>query len=80
MKVICINDSHKPNDVKKENWIVKDNIYTVVSTFNTFEAGKIGYVLEEISPDPPYQGYISDRFRPLEEETEKTEEHKLEVV
>jgi len=32
MKVVCINDSNRPKQVPAEKWVVKGQIYTVVST------------------------------------------------
>ena len=49
MKLICINDSDRPNDIPTSKWIKKGNHYTAVK-FNkmNMQAGALGVQLEEI--------------------------------
>lgn len=63
MKVICIDDSHKPNDVKSTDWVVKGKEYTVLNEITSKLTGDKYYVLEEISiSNPLYGGYNVKRF------------------
>jgi len=74
-RVVCVNDSAKPNDFVG-SWIQKDKIYTVVDAKNLArQRMTLGYKLSEvnISEDSPYQYFLSNRFRPLSEEDELME-------
>ncbi len=61
-KVICIDDSMKPNDVSSKNWIKKGEKYTVVKMCISKITNDKYFVLEEVKPDPPYGGYHIRRF------------------
>ncbi len=75
MKVICIDDSNRPNEVKLTNWVKKDKDYTVVKLLYNPIQNKRFFVLEEVQPDPPYGGYAIERFGiPVPEELEELEE------
>lgn len=50
MKVICTDDSYKPNDISIKNWVVKNNIYTVVKMCISKITNDRYFVLEEIQP------------------------------
>ena len=69
MKVICINNSNKPNNIPDSEWIKKDEIYTVTSVKAMgLQPGKFGYLLKEIQLSElsfPYELYDADRFIPL---------------
>lgn len=63
MKVICINDSLKPNDIKSSEWIVKGNKYTVIDFGTSLTTGDKWFKLAEISiSNPLYKGYNVNRF------------------
>lgn len=64
MRVVCINDSGKPDEIRQSNWVVKGNEYTVVLSAVDM-LGESYYKLLEIKPDLPYSGYASYRFAPL---------------
>ena len=61
-RIICIDDSNKPNDITNKNWVVKNNKYTVVKMCNSKLTGDKYFVLEEIQPESPYGGYNINRF------------------
>jgi len=67
MKVLCINDKNRPNEVPESHWVKEGSVYTVVRTCKlNIQGGKIGYELEEISLDAysPYEYFDSARFNP----------------
>ena len=62
-KVICIDDSAKPNEISNKNWIVKGQTYTVVKMCISKLTKDRYFVLEEISTgDPLWGGYNVKRF------------------
>jgi hypothetical protein len=64
MIVICIDDSHKPEDIKSSDWVVKDREYTVINTIKCNMTGDYAFQLSEISPNNPlYAGYNVNRFK-----------------
>jgi hypothetical protein len=66
MKVLCIDDSKKPANIPQEQWIIKNNIYTVIGVVNLpLQPGVAGFLLKEISLSAdcfPYEFYSSNRF------------------
>lgn len=82
-KVICIDDSFKPNDISIKNWVVKGQVYTVVKMCISKLTGDKYFVLNEISPEMPYGGYHIRRFSIAPEDIEelvKEKELELEEV
>ena len=62
-KVICIDDSHKPNDISSNHWIKKGEKYTVVKMCISKLTNDKYFVLEEVQPDNKlYGGYHIRRF------------------
>ena len=62
-KVICIDDSAKPNDISSKHWIKKGEKYTVVKMCISKLTNDKYFVLEEVKPDNPlYGGYNINRF------------------
>ncbi len=88
MLVICIDDSHRPNDIPTSQWIVKGNEYTVIGVYKmNMQNGILGYDLAEINLNgcAPYKYYASSRFRvkelkPEVEAVEKVEEELVEAL
>jgi hypothetical protein len=67
-KVVCINDSDKPEDIPSSKWVKKDQIYTVIEVSKMrMQGNKLGFKLAEINLDScfPYQYFASSRFMPL---------------
>lgn len=70
-KVICINDSGRPNEIPISKWIKKDEEYTVIRMdYMNMQGRLLGFQLEEVSLEGcfPYLYYSSSRFRPLTED------------
>jgi hypothetical protein len=62
-KVICIDDSAKPNEISSKHWIKKGEKYTVLKMCISKLTNDKYFVLEEIRPDNPlYGGYNIKRF------------------
>jgi|TARA_R110001606_G_scaffold131353_3_gene267276 hypothetical protein len=78
MKVICINDSSKPNKIPNEQWIKKGEAYTVTRIVRlALQQDTMGLLLKEVKMDNscfPYEFYDADRFAIIDETLVKTEE------
>jgi hypothetical protein len=83
-KVICIDDSAKPNDISSKHWVKKNEKYTVVKMCISKLTNDKYFVLEEIRPDNPlYGGYNIKRFGIAPEDIEeliKKDELQLEEI
>jgi len=66
MKVLCINDKKKPEQIPQSQWIEEGVIYTVTNVINLpLQSGIAGFLLKEVSLSPdcfPYEFYNSNRF------------------
>ena len=87
IKVVCMDDANRPNDVDIKDWIEKGKPYTIAKVVNNFKKDRVGRVsqclvlLEVTIKNPKYAGYNVHRFRPysygeklaetLEEQIEK---------
>ena len=70
MKVECIDDSNKPNEIRDINWVKKGREYTVIGVnSHPFQNNIKSFVLAEIDTEcPEYTGYLASRFRAIEKE------------
>lgn len=76
-RVVCINDRNKPVEVPAENWIEKNQVYTVLETASMyFQKLTTGYKLAEVSlpSNCQYKYYIANRFRLYDESDAEAEE------
>jgi hypothetical protein len=62
MKVICIDNSNKPNEIPISQWLVLKQEYTVIGLKRSIITGEQFFVLSEITPPAPYGGYKISRF------------------
>jgi len=72
-KVVCINDKFKPECVPAYCWIEKGKTYTVVEMKSLARQHMtMGYKLAELELpiDSPYQFFLSNRFRLLDDDAE----------
>jgi hypothetical protein len=69
MKVICINDKNKPNEIPSSHWVKEGKEYTVVWAARLDIQGIWGVKLAEIdlSAFVPWTFFNSDRFIPLDD-------------
>jgi hypothetical protein len=63
-KVLCIDDSNRPNEIPTSKWLKKDAIYTVDKVGKDY-AGVYFFFLKEIEGTAPYLGFNINRFRPI---------------
>ena len=71
IKVICIDDANRPNEVPTSRWIKKGEHYTIVRVSHmNLQSRILGCQLEEINNDDlfPYTHFALRRFRPLTED------------
>ena len=66
LKVICIDDSNKPDEIPEDLCVQKDTVYTIKEVAKLPVQGyKLGYKLEEIELNDscfPYEFYDAERF------------------
>jgi hypothetical protein len=68
MRVICIDNSNRPNEIPSSHWVEEGEVYTVLSTCKlNVQGGKTGFKLQEINIDKysPYEYFDSARFNPF---------------
>lgn len=81
MRVVCVNDSNKPDKVPTNQWIKKGNVYTVVRAVKMgIQANTLGFDLEEVNLSGcfPYEYYDAKRFLP--EDMVKQEDVAVEII
>lgn len=80
-KIICIDNSHKPNDISNSCWLKLHEFYTPVKVIKSKLTNDYYFVLEEVKPDNPlYGGYNVKRFGiPIDIE-DFVEENELELI
>ncbi len=80
MRILCIDDRNRPNEVPASQWIVKDCEYTVIKVVNCLGQGIKGYELEEVKIDSAlYKYFAASRFAPITP-PEVIEEEELEEI
>ena len=77
VRVICINDKGRPNEIPLGKWPVKDKHYTITGCVRMMgiNGGGIGVTLAELSLEGcyPYKYYRADRFGMIVGETSLVE-------
>lgn len=78
MKVICIDDTNRPNDVPITRWIKNGELYTIRTVCLMTQQNIYGCRLEEVNNDDlfPYSFFALSRFAVTTEEIEKAVEEK----
>jgi len=61
-KVICTDDTHRPNEISSTQWIKKGEKYTVVKMCISKLSNDKYFILEEVQPPAPWGGYNVKRF------------------
>lgn len=64
-RVVCIDDTNRPNDIPTSRWIKRGQEYTVTKVAKLLvQGGMLGFKLAEINIDEffPYQFFASRRF------------------
>lgn len=83
MRVFCINDKGRPNEIPFSKWIKKDEEYTVVKAMKcAVQGGLLGFELAEIDLKgcEPYLYFAANRFSPLVDEPEEVLENVEELI
>ena len=68
LKVICIDDKHRPENIPVNKWIREGEIYTIIKVQRMVFQNMIqGVKIAEINIDDcfPYNCFALSRFRPL---------------
>lgn len=58
--VVCVDDSNKPTNFKGD-WIIKNHIY-IVESIKVVATNKFCYILKDLRPLKPYEGFYCERF------------------
>lgn len=82
MKIECINDKGRPNEIPISKWIKQGEVYTVLKAMKcNSQGGLLGFELEEIDLKgcEPYLYFAANRFKPVVDNP-KLEEELLEEI
>jgi len=78
MRVLCINDKKKPEQIPQSQWIEEGVIYTVTKAIHLpLQPGIAGFLLKEVSLSQdcfPYEFYSSNRFGIILDNVEEVSE------
>ena len=88
MRVVCIDDSKRPEKIPDSQWVKKGETYTVIKAVKMgIQANTLGFELEELNLSGcfPYEYYDAKRFVPeefanLENAAENIVEEELSLV
>jgi hypothetical protein len=83
LKVVCVNDAGRPNDVPTSRWVKKGENYTIIKVDKMLVQNSIlGCKLAEINNDDlfPYTHFALSRFRPLTEDEQMAETSVEELI
>jgi len=64
-RVVCIDDTNRPNDIPTSRWIKRGQEYTVTQVAKLLvQGGILGFKLAEVNIDEffPYQFFAASRF------------------
>lgn len=73
IKVVCINDNDRPNEIPISKWIVKGKIYNIKNVWHIRQRpGTYGVELQEIDLSGcfPYLYFSANRFAPTMQDNE----------
>ena len=83
IRVVCVNDIGRPNDIPTSRWVKKDDFYTIIKIDKMVMQNSIlGCKLEEINNDDlvPYTHFALHRFRPLTKDEKQAEQSVEELM
>ena len=70
MKIMCVNDKNRPQEIPANKWVVKGEVYTLIAVQPLLSSNSMGFELAEIQLGEdcfPYHYFNPDRFVPIEE-------------
>ena len=68
MKIVCIDDRKKPQEIPDEKWIKFGEVYTLINVQFLDITNQMGFELLEITLDKscfPYHYFTPERFMPI---------------
>ena len=72
----CVDDSHRPNEVKSTEWVKKGQEYTIIATARNKITNELMFQLAEVSiSNPEFWGYKSTRFAFAQDDLLALNEH-----
>lgn len=74
MKILCIDDTLRPDEIPLEKWVVEGREYTPIFWSNHVSQGRMGVELEEITLDEsnkPYSAFGFHRFAIRQEDVKE---------
>ena len=68
MKVICLDDSNRPNEIPITRWIKKGKCYNIHKVTRLLTQNVLGVKLKEINNDDlmPWSYFLASRFIPVD--------------
>lgn len=77
IRCACIDSSNRPNEIPKNKWIKKGQVYTLVFAIVVLPQRELGLQLDEIDLDEscaPYEYFLANRFAFLKDDLYKLQE------
>lgn len=77
IRCACIDDSGRPNDIPKDKWVKKGELYTIIFAIVVLPQNQLAFQLEEVDLDEscaPYEYFLANRFAFLKDDLEKLRE------
>ena len=77
IRCACINSKDRPNEIPKDKWVKKGEIYTVIFAIVVLPQRELGFQLDEIDLDEscaPYEYFLANRFAFLRDDLYKLQE------
>jgi hypothetical protein len=70
MKIMCINDKNRPQEIPVEKWVTNGEVYTLIGVQPLLSSNSMGFELAELPLGDecfPYHYFNPERFIPVEE-------------
>lgn len=70
MKIMCVNDKNKPQEIPQDKWVKIGEIYTLIGVQPLLSSNSMGFELAEITLGEdcfPYHYFNPNRFVPIDE-------------
>jgi len=77
IRCACINDRNRPNDIPKNKWVKRGEMYTIVFAIVVLPQRELGFQFEEIDLDEsclPYEYFLANRFAFLKDDLYKLQD------